>query len=433
MTFNFGINNQNSENSFTLGYANKKYTEKLSKLLGIEDFKLPMRVDLVFSRSSYFSKYTLDFKNPFFFKLLSETWTTDFEINSKTKKIKYINYEILPSFKLSTKSTSVPISLYLKHANYRASGAQDFGAYDFSQLLKSLLPYSRTSIGVKFEDVYDIKAKKEPLAFEKNAQEKLSNIRKKSSGSAADENIIKPTFDGLLAYKLKLSFNKIKGYEDSVKLRANAKFFKDIDCSGKFTLGVTNEASLKNSFIFNNKGDGRNVDFSSANTNISSFNVSGEAEGNVINPHHILSTNEAHSRILDLNLNSVYREFNVGSKFCFTNHVQIKLKDISLLREHRLFSYLCPFVGFEAIFVPVFDKSFYNASNSASRSRTLHFYKMLDYSESFRFVANAGFALQVNENISIDFSLKTYTKGFKAVDASVFDRFRMNMNVSMNI
>jgi hypothetical protein len=430
MTFNFGINNQNSENSFTMGYSNKKYTEKLSKLLGIEDFNLPMRVDLVFSRSSYFSKYTLDLKNPFFFKLFSDTWTTDFEINSKNKKIKYINYEILPSFKLATKSTSVPVSLYIKHANYRASAEQDFGSYDFSQLLKSLLPYDRTSIGVKFEDIFDFKIKSAPEIFANDKDHKIViNKRRSSKDQSENKQEVnnKSGLDNLLVYKLKLNYNKIKGYEDAVKFRANGKYFKDLENGEKFTLGFTNETSLKNSFIFNAKGAGRILDSSINNANISSFNISSE-DANIINPHHILSTNEAYSRILDLNINNVYKEFNVGNKFCLTNHMQIKLKNIQYLRDFSLFQYLCPFVGFEAIFVPVLDKNFYSTSK-----RNLPIYKMIDYDESIKFVANAGFALQINDNISIDFTLKTYTKGFKSLDASVFDKFRMNMNVSMNI
>jgi len=439
MTFNFGINNQNSENSFTLGYTNKNYTERLSKLLGIEDFKTPMRVDLVFSRSSFFSKYALDFKNPFFFKLFNDKWTTDFEINSKTKKIKYVNYDILPSFKLTAKNTVIPISLYLKHANYRASAEQDFGAYDYSQLLKSLLPYERTSIGIKFEDVYNFKAKPEQPIADNNHNINQSPSRPKSNPIHENiESLVEPTFDGLLAYKLKLNLNRIKCYEDSLKLRATAKLFKHIPFTENFAFSVTNELSLKNSFIFNAKGDGKPVDSNSGlNSNIGTFNVSssGEADSNVINPYHILSTNEAHSKILDLNINNIYREFNVGNKFCLTNHLQVKLKNISLLRQKTLFSYLCPFIGFETIFVPCFDKSFYSNASGAGNSHKgfLHLYKMLDYEESFRFVANAGLAVQINENISIDFTLKTYTKGFKIADASVFDKFRMNMNVSMNI
>lgn len=391
----FGIDPQGGTN---IEYINKKYTEKLSNLLGTENFNKPLILKLGYNRSTYFSKFLLDIENPLFFKILNDTWTTQFQIKSINKSIKYINYDILPSFKITSTSTSLPISFYAKHANYRASAQQDFGNYDFSQLLKSLLPYNRTSVGIQYDDVYDFNSK---------------NLT----------NLDCPKLVNMLNYTLKLKFNRIKAYEDSIKFCATTRYNKSLNIGDIFTLRFTNETFLRNSYILNVKGPGKVAEYGSSNTNIGSYNVSNE-DAEIINPHHILSTNQAYSKILDLNINNVYKELNVGNKFWLSNYTQLKFKKIWLLKDFPIFDKFSPFIGFETIFVPIYEKN--------SNTKNLPLYKKINYEDSVKLVGNLGFAFQLDDKMSIDFTLKTFTKGFKSIDASVFDKFRMSMSVSID-
>jgi len=409
MSFKLGIENEESGSKFILEYMNKRYTEKFSKIMGIDELNDPMRANVVISRSSYFLKYGINLKNLLFFKILEDIWTTNLEISSKKKVIKLIHFDILPAIKFTTVSTNIPLTFFFKYANYRGSGDQQFADYDYSQILKSLLPYDRLGLGFKYEDAIDLSIKSHLI---KNNNSKIDEEQTKLRTEISGLN-------NLLLYKLKLKFNKICNYEDSIKVGVSSKYIKDINFLNQFTLAFQNELHLKNSLIFNSIGTGKVLD-SNNNVNIGSYNISSE-DTLVINPHHILSANEVISRILGINVMGSQKEINVGQKFYLSNNFQVKLKDIKLIKDYQILSFIEPFFSFETIFVPVLDRG-------TSSRKHIPIYKNINMNDSFKFISSFGFGLKINDNIAIDFTLKTFTKGVNNVESSVLDKFRMNMN-----
>lgn len=400
MSFKLGIENDENGSKFTLEYLNKNYTHNIAKIIGISGFKEPLRANITFSRSTYFLKYGINFHNLLFFPLLNDIWTTKLEINSKKKLIKFVNYDIIPVIKLVAFHTKSPISLYIKYANYRASAEQQFGDYDYMQILKSLLPYNRIGIGVRYENMIDLKHSAKNPPTEPPLLDELNNA---------------------IFYKLKLKYNKIYNYEDSIKIGCSTKYVQDFEILNLLDISVTNETIVNNSFIFNSVSTEKNQSNSTLNTTLfGSYDNNFSDETVLINPHHILSANEVNSRILGINVMGVFKELNIGQKFYASNNVQLKFKNISLIKDLAISSIVEPFVGFETIFVPYYEKFNKKAQ------------PVINFNQSFKFIVSLGFGLKINQNMAIDFTLKTFTKGIHNIDASSLDKFRMNLNLTTN-
>ena len=382
MSLKLGIENDESGSKFIVEYTNKNYTKNLSNILGTKIFNEPLKASFIISGSSYYFKYALNLKNFFFIQLNEKIWSSNLEISSKKKMIKLVNFDILPVIKFTTTNNEYPLSISLKYANYRGSSEQHFGNYDYSQILKSLLPHNRIGIGIKYEDSID---------FNENI-----------SGKNLKEN--------LLLYRFKIKSNKIFNYENSLKFIFSTKYLKDFDILNQCSLGLSNETHFKTSYIFNEKNNIKGNEGSNSDDIIS------------FNPNHLLSANEAISRILGVNVSGLQKEINLGQNFYISNYTHLKLKNFKFLEEYGFLYLIEPFIGFETLFVPTYLKNNKKVTNNYSLSS-------INLAKSFKLIGCMGISIKVHESMSIDFTLKTSAKNIDNIDTSLINKFRMNMNL----
>jgi hypothetical protein len=373
MGFKIGYNNTESDSKFYCRYQYNKYYILLSKLTKQSNIKKPLVLDFHITKSATELKYGLNFRHFFYYNFFDKNlWTFNLDLSTKKKMIKFVNFDILPIIKLSASNTDIPLTLSLKHGKYQGSREQIFENYDYSQVLKSMLPYHRTGLNLSHMRYYDF-------------------------------NFLNR--DVLFIHKYKLGYNCIHNYEDNLKTSISFKTLFDIKEFKFFTLGLSNEIVIKNSFI-----------------NPISKYKSSQVNDKDFNPHHITSFFECRSKILGFNILNDDKTIDNGVKFYIRNNTIVKLKDIYLIKQNDLFNRLNPYMGIETLFYPIKKENGHN-NNIPS----------LDWKNSFKFVFTAGLSIQVNNYMSVDLSFYTWAKNTPKLNKNMLNKFRVNMEISTNI
>jgi len=302
MVFSIGYDNTESESKFYITYKYKKYGEIISKLLNIYPIQKQLEVEFNTIKSPFSMKYAFSFRNIFFYKFANSLWTMDFELFSKKKAVRMVNFDVLPGvkFSFSNNSNNFPLTLNIKHGRYQASRDQIFEKYDFRQIIPSLLPYSATSVSAVHTNYRELKLINDKKLF--------------------------------MIYRAKIGMNKIHLFEDNIKLSGKYKFLFAFNVFDKFDINFTNETLLQKSFILKSNKDH-------------------------IKPH-ILSGFDCFSKILGMNIISSEQShvLNPGTTVCLRNNLTVRLSNFSFFKDNDIAKLIEPFFSLETIFLPFTDK-----------------------------------------------------------------------------
>lgn len=359
--FRIGYENNQEESKFYVNYKNINYGQFLSKYFNRYLGNRPLEVELHTTKSAFSNKYGLLISNVFLFPHKDKIWTVDLELASKKKNIKLVNFEITPILKLKLNNEDYPLNFSFKYCNLEASRTQIFSKYDYSSILQSLFPFQRFVISTNHLNSTSVKLFRKYLS---------------------------------IIYKGKVSFSKLIGLEDSLKLHTGIKLLYDIPFSN-FNLGLSNEFVMKKSFILKNK--------------VSSLN---NESGTGVN--HLVSLINCNSKILTMNIHHDDNAINCGSDFYAQNLINLRIKDISWFKKKEILERIEPFLSLETIFSP-----------------SLNNYNFIDNFHSF---LNMGIAVRINEVLSLDFALKTIALTDKCkIDMKSIGNFRILLNISTSL
>lgn len=319
MGWKLGYDNTESDQTFYVRHSNPSYKKFINLMTG-QNLNKKLEIEFNATKSSYSMKYAIDMKNIFFYQMpyyqrlsILDTLTFDFQVAQKKKAIKLIDFDILPilKFAINNESERFPFSIYFKYGHYESSRSQPYdnrATYDFSKIVKSMLPCKRFGVTISHVNSRDLFFLNRNFTF---------------------------------IYKINTSVNKMHGYEDNLKLSATLKTIFDIhEFSKLLTLGINNQFSIKRSFIKSNI----------SNTNRNSQNRE-------YNESHVLSLYECHSKLIGANLLNTPYVIENGSNFYIQNILMIRAKNFPFLKDSDFFSRIEPHFGLETIFVPEIHKN----------------------------------------------------------------------------
>lgn len=400
MVFKLGYNNTESESKLYFRYEYKQYNLLLYKFLKHQSLialnNKPLIVDFNIIKSATTTKVGTIFKNILFFNFNnysifkgnnnnninnnnSNVWSLDLDIATKRKMIKYVNFDILPIIKLSFNNVNIPLTINIKTGHYQGSKEQIFDNYDYSLVLKSLLPCFKSSVSIVNTNSYLLRSN-----------------------------------DILFLYKLKLSGNKITNYESSIKGLISLKAIFDLKQFKLFTLNVCNEMKLRNAYIIKTNNSNKNK-------------VNNKLD---VNTNHVTSTYECKSKICNFNIlnDNDNKIIDNGLNYFIQNNLILKLKDLPLFKQNEMLNRINPYLGIETIFHPLLS---FNNDNHKNKRHSF------DFNNYLKFIFTVGVSLQINEYVSIDLSFYTWTlknsKQQTNKDDNIINRFRVNLEISTNI
>jgi hypothetical protein len=292
------MNSDFENNYFGISHNFRNYHRFISKITEQRYEPTPLTLSLKMVNSSEFNKWDLKFKNLFFYNINENLWKLHFYVNYTNKKIKYINFEIFPNFKVIFSNNNLPIKFTLKHGQYQAARNQNIADYDFSNIVHSMLPYNKTGINIQtfYRNNYFIN--RDPL---------------------------------LVLSRYKAAYNKVHNFEDNVKLSTSLKGVYEIQrATDLFNIQLCNQLTVKKSFI-------------------------GILDNRQHTEAHITSGYDFRSKILGFNF--LERDSVIDNRIDFMaqNYFEIRLKDLWFLRSKGI-AIFEPFIGLETLFVPHYDK-----------------------------------------------------------------------------
>jgi hypothetical protein len=293
------MNSDFENNNFGISHNFKNYQNFISQITGQKYEPTPLVLSLKLVNSAEFNKWDLKIKDLFFYKINNTLWKTQFYINYTNKKIKYINFEIFPNFKLIFTNNTHPLKLTLKHGQYQAARNQNIVDYDFSKIIQSMLPYSKSEVSLQYMFRDNFWIKRDPL---------------------------------YVMSRVKGAYNKVHGYEDNVRLSTSLKCIYELQhLTNLFTVQLTDQVTIKKSFI-------------------------GLTHQRQFDEPHITSGYDFRSKILGFNF--LERDSVIDNRIDLMaqNYIEFRLKDLWFLRSKSM-AIFEPFIGFEALFVPHFDNS----------------------------------------------------------------------------
>ncbi len=379
----FEYSHKDSGETFTAKYPFKYYPSLISRITGQPEIpEMHLNVNFQQQRSIYSNKRQIKFQNLFFYKVGDSDKdylgliNLNLKFMYKCKLIKLVNFDVNPHITLQMQNLNekLPFTASVNFGKYSASRVQHFdnnveyGSYDLSKVLKSMLPYYRTGAKFKFSDGRSFK--------------------------------IRNTDIDILS-KITLALNRIHGYEDNVKISTSIQTRIDLyeEFAKKFRLKISNDLNAKKAFIKAyklNKPGKRN--------NSSSVKEYSE--------HHVLSGHELNSKLLEMNILNTENLINNGSDFYLQNLSTIRVSDIPKLKDHELFSKLIPYFSLESIFLP--------ASNTNGK---------FDLKNSFKFIYTVGLSIAVAESLYIDLAFYTKASANTKIKKEHLNRFRINISV----
>jgi hypothetical protein len=385
MVLKLGYDNTEFDQTFYITHVNQNWHKFISKITNQFGINKKLEVQFNTTKSPYSLKYAFKFNNLFFYRInknynlnnFFDILSFDIEIAQKKKMIKLINFDILPvvKFSINNDSEKFPCSLDFKFGNYQASRIQYYDTnrnYDFSKVIKSMLPYFRTGVSL--------------------------NTHQSNNLNLWDRDVH-------LIYKASAAINRIHNYEDNIKLSTTIKTLFDL-CSlyrNKFTIGFTNELIIKKSFIRENMLEFQKL--------IKEENI--KHSNREYSQHHVLSGYECHSKLVGINFLNTETLIENGSNFHIHNVSVFRLKNIPYLSGEVL-SRIEPFFGFETLFIPEFKQ------------------QIFDFKKSFRLVYSLGISLRLTDYMYVDFSIYTSSKNTK-FKKDLLNRFRINLDISTSI
>jgi hypothetical protein len=303
------MNSDFDNNYITLSHDVKRYDQIISTITRQKYKPTPLRLSFKFINSSDYNKYHLKLKNFFFYKINGDTWKSNIFLSYTSKYMKYIKFDIFPNVKLIITNDNLPIKVSIKHGKYQSARDQNIVDYDFSRLLKSMLPYHKTGLNIEY----------------------------------FNRDINYYGYNSLFTiFKIKGGYNKIFNFEDNIKLLASAKVIYDINnLTNLFNIQISNQLNVKKSFIdiFEKKKKNESKDF------------------------HITSGFDFKSKILGFNFLEQESVIDNRSNFLVQNHMELRLKDFSYLKKKGM-AVFEPFIGIECLFVPIYNKDKINWENS---------------------------------------------------------------------
>jgi hypothetical protein len=294
------------KNEIGISHNFRNYERWMSKFTNQTYEPTPLTLGLKMEHSSNFKKWDLTFKNLFFYNINNNLWEIDLLLNYTTKKIKYINFDVYPNYKLTFTSDTVPLKLTLKHGQYQSSRNQDIVGHDFSKVIQSMLPYSKSSISCKLLYGNTFWFGKDHLS--------------------------------LYSYA-KAGYNKIHKYEDNLKLSGSVKaVYENNTFTDLFTIQLSNRFTVKKSLpgVF----DTRNFE-----------------------EPHITSGYDFNSKILGFNILETESVIDNRNNFMIQNLFELRLKNLWFLKLRNLNNFE-PFICFETLFVPHYTEGNINWTNS---------------------------------------------------------------------
>jgi len=387
-----GYDHKDTGETFYIKFPIKKYPLFISKLTRQEEIKRPLLLNFHHTKSIYSSKYALKLNNIFYYKFHgSETVNANsnatpniiqllnfnLKFLHKSKLIKLVNFNIMPDVTLSMHNISsrLPFNLSLKFGKYQASRVQhfdnneEFGSYDFSKVLKSMLPYYRTGVRLSHSDNFSMRM------LNKNF------------------NFVTKVICGL---------NRIHNYEDNLKLSTNLKLTFDIyEEIGKFfKIKISDDLHIKKTFI---SGWTDSKNFKESKSNVNSCKEYTE--------HHVLSGYECHSKLLEMNILNTENIIENGSDFYIQNISTLRLSDLPFMKENEILSRFSPYLSFESIFLPAYRNNKFELNNS------------------FRWIYTMGLSIAVTDYMYIDFALFTNASKNTKIKREHLNRFRINLTI----
>jgi hypothetical protein len=297
MAFGLGWDQENESNYFCY-YKNKRYGNYISELFNFPRIERELDIRCNVTQSAFSNKYGLHFNNIFFFPLFKKYWTIHFEMASKTKNMKLVNFDFTPMFILTFTNEEIPLNFKFKYSHLEASKTQLIAQHDYSSVLQSILPYHRIMCSINHS----------------NMQSFRNNVE--------------------MIYKNKIAYSKIFGFEEAVKCSGTVKFLYKIPFMNYFSLGLSNETILKKSFIFNN-----------------SYSQRIRKVGN-----HIKSLYDCNSKLINISIRHNEKVIESSSDLVLQNISFIRINDIFFLKNYELLSRIEPFIGFETILTPEIGK-----------------------------------------------------------------------------
>jgi hypothetical protein len=298
----FGIGwEQENESNFFIYYKNKHYGDHISNLFNFPKIQKVLDIRFNLTQTAFSNKYGILFNNIFFFPLLKNYWSVDFEIASKTKNMRLINFDFTPMFKLTFANEDFPLNFKFKYSHLEASKSQLFEQHDYSSVLQSILPYHR-------------------FVFSVNHSNNVSF------------NLLRNNME--MIYKNKIAYSKIVGYEEAIKCSGAVKFLYKIPFKDYFSVALSNESIIKKSFIYNN-----------------SFKEKRHKDRN-----HIKSLFDCNSKLINISIRHNEKVIENSSDLVLQNVSFLRINDIFFLKNNELLSRVEPFVGLETILTPEIGK-----------------------------------------------------------------------------
>ena len=204
-------------NYISISHNFQHYNKIISRITNQKYQNIPLQASFKMTNSSEYNKYHFKLKNFFFYKLNNDLWKSNLFFSYTSKYIKYIKFDVFPNIKLIITNSNFPIKLTLKHGKYQSSRNQNIVDYEFSSLLKSMLPYSKSALGIEY--------------FHRDNYNFLNN----------------PLFSII---KVKGAYNKIHSFEDNIKILSSIKSIYEINnLTDHFKIQLTNQLNVKKSFI----------------------------------------------------------------------------------------------------------------------------------------------------------------------------------------
>lgn len=300
MGLELGLNQLEKGKKFFLSYPVKYYNKFLSKLTNQDNPSESLLIKFYTLTSTYSNKYAFKMKNFFFYKTIKgKMININAEVSTKSKMMRMINFDITPIFKLTMNNLIMNPSL--KYGRYYANRNQILnGSYDFSKVLKSMLPYHRIGLSLLH---------------------------------------IVPIIDSSI-YRIKATFNKIFNYEDNIKLTNQIKtaFIIPLKIA---SLMVNNDFIIKKAFIIPQRLHPSELVY-----------LSSSASAPIYKEHHILSGFLCQSRLLEMNMMNKDNEIDNGID-CYANNVlTLRFGEFSFLPQNDIIQRIYPYMSLEAFFFP---------------------------------------------------------------------------------
>ena len=193
--------------------------------------------------------------------------------------------------------------------------------------------------------------------------------------------------------KVKGAYNKIHSFEDNIKILSSIKSIYEINnLTDHFKIQLTNQLNVKKSFI----------------------GILDRKKKNDTKDNHITSGFDFRSKILGINFMERESIIDNRSDFIIQNHFELRLKDFEFLRKRNI-AVFEPFIGFESIIVPHYNR------------------EKINWETSLKFIFNAGISIRLNEHMTFDISLFTKAKSQPEIKPNLINRIRINVNINSNL